>query len=140
LSRLCREWFATIINHELSLNQAIRLLCDHVLIEFLDLAGGYSMHTCVHAWAVHVLNAEREILMARLVLVCVGSAVPTKNVPEYWAKEWWLLSHVRKCFDSVHDAIDLESQDNQTALDAVHNLGILYADQGKMVEAETMYR
>ena len=134
------EWFATIVNDELSFTEAIRLLCDHALIEPLEVSGGYSMHTCVHAWAVHVLNAEREISMARLALICVGSAVPAENVPEYWAKERRLLPHVSKCFESIHDAIDLESQDDRNTLGAVHNLGKLYHDQGKMVEAETMYR
>ena len=86
-----------------------------------------------------MLNAEREILMARLALVCVGSAVPRNNVSEYWAKERRLLPHTHRCFDSVSDAIDLESQDNQTTLDAIHNLGLLYANQGKMAEVETMY-
>ena len=133
-------WFATIVNDELSFTEAIRLLCDHALIEPLEVSGGYGMHTCVHAWAVHVLNAEREISMARLALICVGSAVPAEDVPEYWAKERRLLPHVSKCFKSIHDAIDLESRDNRTALDAVHNLGLLFANQGKMVEAEAMYR
>ncbi len=134
------EWFATIVNDELSFNQVIRLLCDHALIDPLEVSGGYSMHTCVHSWAVYVLNAEREVSMARLALVCVGSAVPTKNVPEYWVEERRLLPHAHKCYDFVHDTIDLESQDNQAALDAIHSLGSFYTNQGKMAEAEAMYR
>jgi len=98
------------------------------------------MHTCVHAWAVHVLNAEREISMAKLALICIGSAVPTNDVPEYWATERRLLPHARKCFESVHGDILLEFQDNQNTLNAVNNLDLLYADQGKMEEAEAMYR
>ncbi len=43
------EWFATIINDELSFIEVIRLLCDHALIEPVDDFGGYSMHTYVHA-------------------------------------------------------------------------------------------
>ncbi|SLM38232.1 nb-arc and tpr domain protein, partial [Lasallia pustulata] len=133
-------WFATIVYDELSFNEAIRLLCDHALIESLEMSGGYGMHNCVHAWAVHVLNAEREISMAILALICVGLAVPTEDVPEYWVKERRLLPHADKCFESVYNAISLEFQDNRNALNAVHKLGILYADQGKMAEAEAMYR
>ena len=51
------EWFPTIVKDELSFNKVIRLLCDHALIEPVNITGGYSMHTCVHAWAVHVLNS-----------------------------------------------------------------------------------
>lgn len=124
----------------MSFNQTIKLLCDHVLIEPFEVVSEYNMHTCVHAWAVHVLNAEREILMTRLVLICIDSAVSKNNVSEYWVKEQRLLSHVHKCFDSVHDVIDLESQDNWTALNTVHNLKLLYADQNKIVKAEAMYQ
>ncbi|KAA6406627.1 MAG: TPR repeat protein [Lasallia pustulata] len=133
-------WFATIVYDELSFNEAIRLLCDHALIESLEVSGGYGMHNCVHAWAVHVLNAEREISMAMLALICVGFAVPTKDVPEYWDKERRLLPHADKCFESVYNTINLEFQDNCNALNAVHNLGNLYENQGKMAEAEAMYR
>ncbi|KAA6416359.1 MAG: Kinesin light chain [Lasallia pustulata] len=114
-------WFATIVNDELSFNEAIRLLCDHALIESLEMSGG-------------------EISMAILALICVGLAVPTKDVPEYWVKERRLLPHADKCYESVYNTINLEFQDNRNALNAIHNLGSLYADQGKMAEAEAMYR
>lgn len=35
----------------------------------------------------HVLNAKIEPSMARLALKDVRLAVPTKDVPDYWAKE-----------------------------------------------------
>ena len=60
------------------------MLCDHALIEPITSSREYGMHTCVHAWVTHVLNAKIEISMARLALNCVGLAVPTKDVPEYW--------------------------------------------------------
>ncbi|KAA6412799.1 MAG: hypothetical protein FRX48_03791 [Lasallia pustulata] len=133
-------WFATIVYDELSFDEAIRLLCDHALIESLEMSGGYGMHNCVHAWAVHVLNAERETSMAILALICVGLAVPTNDVPEYWVKERRLLPHADKCRESVINTINLGLQNNRNALNAVHKLGNLYADQGKMAEAEAMYR
>ncbi|KAA6414181.1 MAG: hypothetical protein FRX48_02543 [Lasallia pustulata] len=114
-------WFATIVYDELSFNEAIRLLCDHALIESLEMSGG-------------------EISMAILALICVGLAVPTKDVPEYWVEERRLLPHADKCFESVSNTINLEFQNNRNALNAVQNLGVLYADQGKMAEAEAMYR
>ncbi|SLM36175.1 kinesin light chain 1 [Lasallia pustulata] len=80
-----------------------------------------------------------EISMAILALICVGLAVPMKDVPEYSVKQRRLLPHADKCFASVDKTINLEFQDNRNALDAVQNLGILYADQDKMAEAEAMY-
>ncbi|KAA6413191.1 MAG: hypothetical protein FRX48_02935 [Lasallia pustulata] len=114
-------WFATTVYDELSFNEAIRLLCDHALIESLEMSGG-------------------EISMAILALICVGLAVPTEDVPEYWVKERRLLPHADKCYGSVYNTINLEFQDNRNALNAIHNLAVLYADQGKMAEVEAMYR
>ncbi len=89
------EWFATILNDELIFIEVIRLLCDHALIEPVNEFSGYSMHTCVHAWAAHVLNADWEISTARLALNCVGAAVPTHDVSEHWAIGRRLLPHAR---------------------------------------------
>ncbi len=134
------EWFATIISDKLCFIEVIRLLCDHALIEPVNNFGGYSMHTCVHAWAVHVLNAEKDISMTRLALSCVGSAVPTEDEPQYWAIEQRLLPHASKFLEYIRHGIDVESSDNRDIYRAIHNLGSLYADQSKMQEAEAMYR
>ncbi len=134
------EWFASIITDELSFIEITRLLCDHALIESITSSKGYGMHTCVHAWVVHVLNAKREISMARLALNCVGLAVPSQDVPEYWARGRRLLPHARKCLESIHHDIDVQPPDNRNIYHAIHGLGYLYANQGKMQEAEAMYR
>ncbi len=134
------EWFATIINDEMCFIEVIRLLCDHALIEPANNFCGYSMDTFVHAWAVHVLNAEKGISMTRLALSCVGWAVPTKEVPQYWAIERRVFPHARKSLEYIRHGIDVESSDNRNIYGAIHNLGLLYADQGKMQEAEAMYR
>ena len=110
------------------------------MIEPVNNLGGYSMHTCVHNWAVHVLNAEKEISMARLALNCVGLAVPTHDAPEYWAIGRRLLLHANKCLESIHQGIDVQFLNDQNICHAIHNLGVLYVDQGKMQEAEAMYR
>ncbi len=96
--------------------------------------------TCVHAWAVHVLSADWEVSMARLVLNCVASSVPTEDVSEYWAKGRRLLPHVRRFLESIHRGIDVQPSDNRNICKAIHKLGCLYFDQGKMQEAEAMYR
>lgn len=50
---------------ELIFNRAVRVLCDHGLAE-ADMSpeepgielNGYSMHSCVHSWTIHVLSKE----------------------------------------------------------------------------------
>ena len=133
------EWFSELVNDELDFNGAIRLLCDHGLIERLEDSDGYGMHTCVHAWAAHVLNAEKDILMARLALICVGSSVPAVEVPKYWTIQRRILSHARQCSTNLCSSINLGSQNDDKILNAVNSLGNLYADQGKTNEAEEMF-
>ena len=134
------EWFASIIDDELSFIKITRLLCDHALIESIASSKGYGMHTCVQAWVTFVLNAKKDVSMARVALKCVGFAVPMEDVPEYWARRRRLLPHARKCLESIHRDIDVESQANRNICQAIYNLGYHYADQGKMQEAEAMYR
>ncbi|MCJ1348933.1 hypothetical protein MMC31_007166, partial [Peltigera leucophlebia] len=134
------EWFSTITSDELCFIEVTRLLCDHALIEPVNSSGGYSMHTCVHAWAVHVLNAEKEIPMARLALKCVGLSVPTKDIPQYWAIEQRLFPHASRCLEDIRHGVDMETPDNGNINRAIHRLGGLYADQDRMQEAEALFR
>ena len=41
---------------------------------------------------------------------------------------------------SIQRGIDVQPQHNRNICQAIHNLGYLYNDQGKMQEAEAMYR
>ena len=133
------EWFSRIVEDKLNFDEAMRALCDHRLIEHLGNSDGYGMHSCVHAWVICVLNVEKEVSMARLALNCVGFTVPEKDLPEYWRIEQRLLSHAMKCLEHASRIVDLESLVPPECIHAVNNLGLLYADQGKMKEAETMY-
>jgi hypothetical protein len=58
-------WFSELMDDRLSFDEAVRILCDHALIE----AGtalpddcveslGYNMHSCVHSWTKYVVNEE----------------------------------------------------------------------------------
>jgi hypothetical protein len=56
-------WLSELAEDQLSFDAAVRVLCDHALLE-ADVTAqdnriesqGYSMHSCVHSWTVHVLN------------------------------------------------------------------------------------
>lgn len=132
-------WFSDLVEDEMNFNAAIQLLCDHALVERLKGSDGYGMHTCVHAWVVHVLNAEKDIEMARLALICVSEAAPLEENPECWKIGQRLLSHARQRSASIVDSTDPDALDNKTTLNAIHNLGYLYNSQSKWNEAEEMY-
>ncbi|MCJ1429258.1 hypothetical protein MMC29_007171 [Sticta canariensis] len=133
-------WFSTITDDELSFNEAIRLLCDHALIESHgQVSNGYGMHNCVHDWITHALNFEKNSSMAEIALKCVSSAVPDKTVSEYSALQKRLLPHANRCLKSIHNDLFLDFENKHYILDAFHNLGNLYSAQNKMKEAEEMY-
>ena len=143
--RSSSAWFSELVEDQLSFNAAVRVLCDHALVE-ADAASkddsiesqGYSMHSCVHAWTKHVVSESWDDEMARLALRCVGLHVPSTNALQYLVTQQRLLRHANQCYGFV-DAVLARQEDNITTIDAVHGLGILYADQGKLDAAEEMY-
>ncbi|KAL5326422.1 hypothetical protein ACEPPN_004107 [Leptodophora sp. 'Broadleaf-Isolate-01'] len=134
-------WIQELTKDELNFNEAVALLCSFGLVD-LDGAlkqqfgsGGYSVHSCVHSWTVFVLNKEWDESFARLALRCVASKVPMRDETDSWMLQRRLLQHaVRQEQAILKDKVDIEGM--QWAL---HNLGILFSDQGKLAKAEAMF-
>jgi hypothetical protein len=79
------EWIQEIKKDAMTFNAAIRVLCNHGLVEVenspyeLVESRGYSMHGCVHAWTMHVLNQTWSFELARIALKSVGSHIPERE-------------------------------------------------------------
>jgi tetratricopeptide (TPR) repeat protein len=135
-------WFSDLIVDEVEFTKAIRVLCNHALVEVEQSSeeriegDGYSMHGCVHSWTIHVLNREWDTEMAEVALKCIGSHVPEQNAQRGWIIERRMLQHASRCSDIVSRGL-ISSSGLEWALD---KLGSLYADMGKLVEAEAMYK
>ena len=138
------EWFSELLLDQLSFNKAVRVLRDHALVKanamlLLDKrveSQGYSMHSCVHSWTVHVLNQERDANMAGLALECVGRHLPDTNQHNSLVTERRLMRHaVRSCRLIAGGSVDSEGRE-----DYLHNLGGMFANQGQHDEAEKMYQ
>ncbi|PVH91284.1 hypothetical protein DM02DRAFT_734231 [Periconia macrospinosa] len=135
-------WVQELTKDELSFHGTVRVLADHGLVE----AGpplqvqvesrGYSMHSCVHAWSIHVLNQERDQGLARMCVKFIGSHVPGQESDKWWLTQRRLLHHALRC--SYMMLNDGSTEDEMEW--ACHRLGLLYADQGKLAEAEEMYQ
>jgi hypothetical protein len=84
------DWFAELAKNDISFTNAARVLCNHGLIkvdkslEASTESRGYSMHSCVHSWTIHVLNQEWNIEMARLALTAVAEHIPDRETQNYW--------------------------------------------------------
>ena len=136
------EWIRELTEDELSFNSAVRVLSDHGLVE-VDASSqkwaesrGYSIHGCVHSWTIHILNQEWDYDLARLALKFVGSHVPGIEAVEWCLIQRRLLQHAARCSYVVLN--DMVTDDGMEW--AFHSLGDLYADQGKLDEAEKMYQ
>ncbi len=51
-----------------------------------------------------------------------------------------LLPHANRCVQQLSGVNVADVDEDKNSNVAFHNLGLLYADQGKMVEAEKMYQ
>jgi tetratricopeptide (TPR) repeat protein len=139
------EWFSQLMEDQLSFDKAVRVLCEHALVE-ADFtlhderveSLGYSMHSCVHSWTKHVVNKVWDSNMARLTLCCVGLHVPDNNRPQYWGVEQRLVGHANQCQEYLSRRL-AGQDDDVVMLNAIYRLGDLYVDQGKLDEAEEMY-
>ncbi|KAI9793338.1 MAG: hypothetical protein M1816_000230 [Peltula sp. TS41687] len=139
------EWFSALVEDQLSFDAAVRVLCNHALVEQNTMSGhvieesmGYSMHSCVHSWTIHVLNGEWDLGMARLALGCVSWHVPSNNLPNSWIVQQRLIRHANRCWHLTSSGLT-RTNDDLLICEQIHNLGILYHDQGKLAEAEKSY-
>jgi len=135
------EWIQKLTEDELSFNEAVRLLCEYGLVHPEPSLGpssksaGYGVHSCVHSWTISVLNSEWDDDLAELALSCVASEVPETNKDGWWVLQQRLLQHVARHKQFITDG----KMDVKRMEWALHNLGLLYADQGRLAEAEAMY-
>ncbi|KAK7912297.1 hypothetical protein PG985_014778, partial [Apiospora marii] len=127
------------LNDELSFNDAMGTLHDYGLVDQhtgtpgLTESRGYSIHSCVHNWTIHMLNQTWDVDLARFTIGCVASLVPSRDSSQFWQLQRRLLSHAVRCYATIRDS------DHDIPW-AFHSLGDLYSDQGKMAEAEAMYQ
>ena len=119
----------------------MRVLSNHGLVEVATSSEewieskGYNIHSCVHSWTVHSLNQKWDSDLARLAVKFVGAHVPEEKDIRPWLIQRRLLQHVARCsYIVLHGLITDDSISW-----AFHQMGLLCADQGKLVEAEQMY-
>ena len=135
------EWIQKLAEDELNFNMAITLLCSFGLVEpdrsyqLQFGSGGYSVHSCVHSWTTFVLNQEWDERLAQAALTCVASEIPMRDAKDSWMLQRRLLQHASRQERLILGGkVDLKGMEW-----ALHMLGILYANQGKLAEAEAMY-
>ena len=142
------EWIGDIASSEIKFSGAMQLLCNYSLAEQVQETGSYATHPVVHQWAYHSQGTRFVAELNRLAVVAVGWAVPESSTRDYAALQRRLLPHAQACSRQVvernavwdrgaengSDGDVDEDQERKAVLDAVHLLGNLYANQGKLGE------
>ena len=137
----CREsgWLQKIAESEIDFKRVMKALLGYSLVESHQYTDSYSVHPVVHDWCAETIGRGLDGLMMTAVKM-VGAAVPDHSEAKYWVLQQRLVPHADRCARRIKDSGVLERVESVEASDAFHNLGLLYADQGKLVEAEEMYR
>ncbi|CAN9217260.1 unnamed protein product [Alternaria alternata] len=153
VAKMLSEWVGDIASSEIKFSRAVQLLCNYSLAEQVQETGSYATHPVVHQWAHYSQGKRFAAELSRLAVVAVGSGVPESSTRDYAALQRRLLLHAQACSrqiakseavwgrkaeDGSNRDVD-EDQKLKTVLNAIHMLGILYADQGRLGEAEQMY-
>jgi tetratricopeptide (TPR) repeat protein len=135
-------WLREIAGSEVRYLDAARLLLRYSMIEAGEsVRGSYMMHPVVHRWASHIQDGTANRGVLRLAVMAVGSSVPSSTSKDYWVVQRRLLPHAERCSWWIGEIYRGGRRfDDITTIDAMHMLGLLYADQGRLTEAESMYQ
>ncbi|KAH8722805.1 hypothetical protein GQ44DRAFT_657694 [Phaeosphaeriaceae sp. PMI808] len=147
VTAMLSKWVGDIANSEIRFSQAMRLLRSYSLVESVEVTTSYATHPVVHRWAYHYQGKHFASELGQLALVTVGLAVPDRYSRDYPVLQRRLFPHAQICSrwamqsqGSQGDNTNAEGTRQQlTVFDAMHRLGNLYDEQGKIAEAEEMY-
>ena len=140
-SRGCQDcrWLQDLGSSEIEFKRTMSALLAYSLVESRQDMESYSVHPVVHDWCAETISDNRvEFLM--LAFLVFGFAVPSNAEREYWLSQQRLIPHAEHCMWQSHHIEIGDVTDYSESNDAFHNLGLLYADQGKLGEAEEMYQ
>ncbi|KAJ5491643.1 Disease resistance protein [Penicillium diatomitis] len=136
------EWLGALTKDELTFDKSLRILCSHGLVDADPVSPlqrgksrGYSVHGCVHSWMMHVLNQGFDKSMAWTAVQCVARRVPKHGEHEYWLVQRRLIAHADRCLKILRN-----QEVDDGAVGSLCSLGLLYADQGRLLEAEAMFK
>ncbi|KAH3913970.1 hypothetical protein HBH56_096710 [Parastagonospora nodorum] len=152
-ARMLSRYIGEISSSEITFSRAMQLLRNYSLVEEVAETGSYTTHPVVHQWAYHSQGRCFATELSRLAVVAIGWAVPKSSTRDYTTLQRRLLPHAQACsrqisreepawscgdYGGSNGAAD-DKEEQETVLNAVHLLGLLYADQGKLGEAEQTY-
>jgi tetratricopeptide (TPR) repeat protein len=149
-STMLVEWIGDIATSELKFSNAIILLRNYSLVVQIQETMSYTTHPVLHKWAFHSQGRKFASKLWTLAVVAVGHAVPLSSSKNS-AIQSRLLPHAQACSEQIPGAAQElsggdfwgmnpdERRSRQALLSGLHMLGVLYADQDRLVVAEQIY-
>jgi hypothetical protein len=67
------SWWSQVVKSKARFNSAMSKLHDYSLVEVR--VGSYSLHACVHNWALEFLNRSFDDELCRMAVHCIGQSV-----------------------------------------------------------------
>ncbi|KAK5702381.1 hypothetical protein LTR17_022378 [Elasticomyces elasticus] len=95
----CLPWLRDLTESLRASIKAMRLLCNYGLAESDTVLagnneyGGYSVHTCVHALTIHVLNKQWDDRLAGFAVSALSQHVPSQEAKVPWTTQRRLVQH-----------------------------------------------
>jgi tetratricopeptide (TPR) repeat protein len=136
------DWLLRLVENELEFLSSLQLLSHYSLVDAKEDASSHSMHAVLHEWCCHLAEGSERSVLSRLAASIVARMIPDESEPEYWKLRKRLLPHGSRVQRWMDDEC-LEQPDGASGWVAqswiYHFLGILFAHQGKPVEAEKLY-
>ncbi|KAJ9644080.1 hypothetical protein H2199_003948 [Coniosporium tulheliwenetii] len=136
-------WLLRLAGSDLKFLGALQLLSRYSLVDAKEETSSYSMHSVLHEWCCQLAEGRERKTLSWLAAGIVARMVPGESEPEYWKLRRRLLPHGSRVCRWVDDERLKQSHGaNDWALPPwiFYSLGMLFAHQDKLGEAEEMYQ
>ncbi|KAJ6011039.1 hypothetical protein N7451_002451 [Penicillium sp. IBT 35674x] len=131
-------WLDRAVSSKLAFKTGVRSLIEFSFLDVKEQDGSYAMHPVVQDWCLQLASANEKPVnstqLDELALISVGYTVPDTNDRNYAELQQRLIPHSKFVRNRNF------SDSNIALWGAFNGLGNLFRNQGKLKDAEDMYR
>ncbi|RDL36701.1 Uncharacterized protein BP5553_06053 [Venustampulla echinocandica] len=133
------DWLQKITVSEVSFFAMIDALLDYSLIERNDNCNTFSVHAVVHDWIQASVNRKADKELLHTAVTTIGLAARVVNMRDSAALQRRIFQHAVHC-SQYWGAVDFEQSVDTMYLWSLNSIGNLYLEQGRLAEAEHIYK
>lgn len=121
------------------LRRAIRVLCDHSIIEYEPTKASCNMHPVIHNWARARLREDDQILWLRCTMSILGRCISTELEASGRQFRAVLLPHISSCI-KLQGSKPLHELNSLLVMADMERFAWVYAEQGQWTTALKLQR